>query len=435
MNFILTSKGEMDMLNRKWLRENSEVAKEKLATRGFDVSLIDDFLTSDENRRTLLQKVEEYKQKRNALSKKIGECKRKNEDATSLIKDVEAFNSWIKEFNDKLQEVEREADQLLAIIPNIPHDSVPIGKNEEDNVEVRRSGEIPTFSFEPKPHDEVGEQLGILDFARGAKVTGSRFVFYKGLGARLERALINFMLDIHTENGYTEFIPPQVVNSESLFATGQLPKFQEDLFQLTEKDYYLIPTAEVPITNYHRNEVLTNEELPKHYTSYSACFRSEAGSAGRDTKGIIRQHQFNKVELVKLTKPEDSYEELEKMTADAERILQLLNLPYRTVVLCTGDMGFGSAKTYDIEVWFPSQNKYREISSASNCEDFQAQRANIRFKRENDGKTEHVHTLNASGLAVGRTVAAILENYQNEDGTVTIPDVLIPYMGNKNSIK
>jgi len=419
------------MLNRKWLRENSEVAKEKLATRGFDVSLIDDFLTSDENRRTLLQKVEEYKQKRNALSKQIGEYKRKKEDATSLIKDVEAFNTWIKSFNDKLQEVEKEADQLLAIIPNIPHDSVPIGKNEDDNVEVRRNGEVPVFSFEPKPHDEIGEKLGILDFARGAKVTGSRFVFYKGLGARLERALINFMLDVHTENGYTEFIPPQIVNSESLFATGQLPKFQEDLFQLTEKDYYLIPTAEVPITNYHRNEVLTNEELPKHYTSYSACFRSEAGSAGRDTKGIIRQHQFNKVELVKLTKPEDSYEELENMTMDAERILQLLNLPYRTVALCTGDMGFGSAKTYDIEVWFPSQNKYREISSASNCEDFQAQRASIRFKRENEGKTEFVHTLNASGLAVGRTVAAILENYQNEDGTVTIPAVLIPYMGNK----
>lgn len=422
------------MLNRKWLGENSEVAKEKLATRGFDVSLIDDFLTSDENRRTLLQKVEEYKQKRNTLSKKIGECKRKNEDATSLMKDVEAFNAWIKSFNDKLQEVEKEADQLLATIPNIPHDSVPVGKNENDNVEVRRNGEVPVFSFEPKPHDEIGEKLGILDFARGAKVTGSRFVFYKGLGARLERALINFMLDIHTENGYTEFIPPQIVNSESLFATGQLPKFQEDLFQLTEKDYYLIPTAEVPITNYHRNEVLTNEELPKHYTSYSACFRSEAGSAGRDTKGIIRQHQFNKVELVKLTKPEDSYEELENMTADAERILQLLNLPYRTVVLCTGDMGFGSAKTYDIEVWFPSQNKYREISSASNCEDFQAQRASIRFKRENEGKTEFVHTLNASGLAVGRTVAAILENYQNEDGTVTIPDVLLPYMGNKTII-
>jgi seryl-tRNA synthetase len=295
-------------------------------------------------------------------------------------------------------------------------------------------GEIPKFNFTPKPHEEIGESLDILDFTRGAKVTGSRFTFYKGMGAKLERALISFMIDIHTEqNGYTELLPPQLVNFDSAFGTGQLPKFSRDMFE-TDDQYYLIPTAEIPVTNYHRDEILRIDELPKNYVAYSACFRSEAGSAGRDTKGIIRQHQFNKVELVKLVKPEDSYSELEKITADAEKILQLLKLPYRVITLCTGDAGFGSAKTYDIEVWFPNQNKYREISSATNFEDFQGRRANIRFKRDRDAKAEIVHTLNASGLAVGRCFAAILENYQNEDGSVTIPEVLIPYMGNKKII-
>jgi seryl-tRNA synthetase len=319
----------------------------------------------------------------------------------------------------------------LLAIPNLPHESVPIGNSEQDNVEIRKWGAPPVFSFEPKPHWELAHELGILDFEAAAKVTGSRFVFYKGLGARLERALISFMMDLHSDrHGYEEMMPPYIVNRESLTGTGQLPKFEEDVFQIAGTDYYLIPTAEVPVTNYCRDEILSAGELPKNFVAYSACFRSEAGAAGRDTRGLIRQHQFDKVELVKLVKPEDSYEELEKLTREAEEVLKLLKLPYRTVVLCTGDLGFSAAKTYDLEVWMPSSGTYREISSCSNFEDFQARRANIRFRRSAKDKPEFVHTLNGSGLAVGRTVAAIIENYQQADGSVIIPEVLRPYMNN-----
>ena len=326
--------------------------------------------------------------------------------------------------------METELKEILLSIPNLPHASVPVGRDEADNPEVRRVGEVPSFAFEPKAHWDLGEDLGILDFERGAKVTGARFTFYRGLGARLERALINFMLDVHTrEHGYTEFFPPFIANKESMTGTGQLPKFAEDMFKLEGLDYYLIPTAEVPITNLHRGEILDAKDLPRYYTAYSACFRAEAGSAGRDTRGIIRQHQFNKVEMVKFCLPENSYDELEKLVGNAERILQLLELPYRVITLCSGDIGFSSAKTYDLEVWLPSFNTYREISSCSNFEDFQARRADIKFRRDAKSKPEYVHTLNGSGLAIGRTVAAILENYQQADGSVLVPKVLRAFMG------
>jgi seryl-tRNA synthetase len=341
----------------------------------------------------------------------------------------------IKVLDDQLREVEMELESLLLSIPNIPHESVPIGDTEDDNVEVRKWGELPQFGFEPKPHWEVADQLQILDFERAGKVTGSRFVFYRGLGARLERALYNFMLDLHVdEHGYTEILPPFIVNRDSMTGTGQLPKFEEDAFKIVGEDYFLIPTAEVPVTNLHREEILTAEQLPISYAAFSANFRSEAGSAGRDTRGLIRQHQFNKVELVRFVKPEDSYEELEKLTGHAEKVLQLLKLPYRVLSMCTADLGFTAAKKYDLEVWIPSYGTYREISSCSNFEAFQARRANIRFRRDPKAKVEHVHTLNGSGLAIGRTVAAILENYQQEDGSVIIPEVLRPYMGNKERI-
>ncbi|MFB5166781.1 serine--tRNA ligase [Parageobacillus toebii] len=424
------------MLDVKYLRNHFEEVKEKLLKRGEDLTNIDRFEELDKKRRELIAKAEELKNKRNEVSQQIAVLKREKKDADHLIAEMRDVGDRIKAMDDEIRQVEEELNALLLSIPNIPHESVPVGKSEEDNVEVRKWGEPRSFSFEPKPHWDIAEKLGILDFERAAKVTGSRFVFYKGLGARLERALINFMLDVHIEEfGYQEILPPYLVNRASMTGTGQLPKFEEDAFRIETDDYFLIPTAEVPVTNLHRDEILSAEDLPIYYVAYSACFRAEAGSAGRDTRGLIRQHQFNKVELVKFVKPEDSYDELEKLTNQAERILQLLGLPYRVVCLCTGDLGFSSAKTYDIEVWLPSYGTYREISSCSNFEAFQARRANIRFRREPKAKPEYVHTLNGSGLAIGRTVAAILENYQQEDGTVVIPEVLRPYMGNLEVIR
>ena len=411
-------------------------SNKKLAHRGEDLSDFDQFEELDTKRRELIVKVEELKGKRNEVSQQVAALKREKKDADHLIKEMREVGEDIKKLDEELRTVESSLDKIMLSIPNIPHESVPVGETEDDNVEVRKWGELPEFSFEPKPHWDIADQLDILDFERAGKVTGSRFVFYKGLGARLERALYNFMLDLHVdEYGYTEVIPPYMVNRASMTGTGQLPKFEEDAFKIREEDYFLIPTAEVPITNLHRDEILSADELPINYAAFSACFRSEAGSAGRDTRGLIRQHQFNKVELVKFVKPEDSYEELEKLTNQAEKVLQLLELPYRVMSMCTGDLGFTAAKKYDIEVWIPSQNTYREISSCSNFEAFQARRANIRFRREAKGKPEHVHTLNGSGLAVGRTVAALLENYQQEDGSVIIPKALRPYMGNRDVIQ
>jgi seryl-tRNA synthetase len=434
--YIIIKKEVSLMLDVKYLRNHFQEVKEKLLKRGEDLTNIDRFEELDKKRRELIAKAEELKNKRNEVSQQIAVLKREKKDADHLIAEMRDVGDRIKAMDDEIRQVEEELNALLLSIPNVPHESVPVGKSEEDNVEVRKWGEPRSFSFEPKPHWDIAEQLGILDFERAAKVTGSRFVFYKGLGARLERALINFMLDVHIEEfGYQEILPPYLVNRASMTGTGQLPKFEEDAFRIETDDYFLIPTAEVPVTNLHRDEILSAEDLPIYYVAYSACFRAEAGSAGRDTRGLIRQHQFNKVELVKFVKPEDSYDELEKLTNQAERILQLLGLPYRVVCLCTGDLGFSSAKTYDIEVWLPSYGTYREISSCSNFEAFQARRANIRFRREPKAKPEYVHTLNGSGLAIGRTVAAILENYQQEDGTVVIPEVLRPYMGNLEVIR
>jgi seryl-tRNA synthetase len=384
----------------------------------------------------LQQQSEQLKNRRNTVSQEVAVKKRTGEDAEALILEMREVSDRIKAMDDELRVLDQDLNDLLMSLPNLPHESVPFGRTEEDNVELRRWGQLPTFTFEVKPHWEVAETLQLLDFQAAAKVTGSRFVFYKGLGARLERALINFMMDLHsTEHGYEEMLPPYIVNRDSLMGTGQLPKFEEDVFKLANSEYYLIPTAEVPVTNYHRDEILTIDQLPVSFVAFSACFRSEAGSAGRDTRGLIRQHQFNKVELVKLCKPEDSYDQLELLTSHAEKVLQLLKLPYRVLQLCTGDMGFSSAKTYDLEVWLPHSNMYREISSCSNFEDFQARRANIRFRRDSKAKPEFVHTLNGSGLALGRTVAAILENYQQPDGSVQVPDVLQPYMGQMQVIR
>ncbi|KMY57552.1 serine--tRNA ligase [Geobacillus stearothermophilus] len=424
------------MLDVKILRAQFEEVKEKLMQRGGDLANIDRFEQLDKERRRLIAEVEELKSKRNDVSQQIAALKREKKDAEPLIVQMREVGDRIKQMDEHIRQLEEELNALLLSIPNIPHESVPVGQSEEDNVEVRRLGEPRSFSFEPKPHWDIADQLGLLDFERAAKVTGSRFVFYKGLGARLERALINFMLDIHLDEfGYEEVLPPYLVNRASMIGTGQLPKFAEDAFHLDSEDYFLIPTAEVPVTNLHRDEILSADDLPLYYAAYSACFRAEAGSAGRDTRGLIRQHQFNKVELVKFVKPEDSYEELEKLTRQAETILQRLGLPYRVVALCTGDLGFSAAKTYDIEVWLPSYGTYREISSCSNFEAFQARRANIRFRRDPKAKPEYVHTLNGSGLAIGRTVAAILENYQQEDGSVIIPEALRPYMGNRDVIR
>ncbi len=423
------------MLDLKYLRANFADVKKRLECRGEDLTDLGKFEELDVKRRELIGKTEQLKSRRNEVSQQVAVLKREKKDADALITEMREVGEEIKALDDELRNVEENLGKLLLSIPNIPHESVPIGDSEDDNVVVRTWGDIKEFNYEPKPHWDLATDLGILDFERAAKVTGSRFVFYKGLGARLERALISFMLDLHVEeHGYTEVLPPYMVNRASMTGTGQLPKFEEDAFRIEAEDYFLIPTAEVPVTNMHREEILKAEDLPIKYAAYSACFRSEAGSAGRDTRGLIRQHQFNKVELVKFVKPEDSYEELEKLTANAERVLQLLELPYQVLSMCSADLGFTAAKKYDIEVWLPSYNTYREISSCSNFEDFQARRAGIRFRRDAKGKPEFVHTLNGSGLAIGRTVAAILENYQQEDGSIEIPKVLRPYMGGKEYI-
>ncbi|WP_018665283.1 serine--tRNA ligase [Heyndrickxia acidiproducens] len=417
------------MLDIKFLRANFDEVKKRMQHRGEDLTDFEKFGGLDKKRRELIMETENLKSRRNEVSQQVAALKREKKDATQLIEQMREVGDKIKGLDAELRKVEEELELLMLSIPNIPHESVPIGESEDDNVEIRKWGEVRNFGFEPKPHWDLAADLGILDFEKAAKVTGSRFVFYKGLGARLERALYNFMLDLHVEeHGYEEILPPYMVNRASMTGTGQLPKFEEDAFRVESKDYFLIPTAEVPVTNYHRDEILNGDDLPINYAAFSACFRSEAGSAGRDTRGLIRQHQFNKVELVKFVKPEDSYAELEKLTGHAEKVLQLLGLPYHVMSMCTADLGFTAAKKYDIEVWLPSSDTYREISSCSNFEAFQARRANIRFRREPNAKPEHVHTLNGSGLAIGRTVAAVLENYQQEDGSVVIPEVLRPYM-------
>ncbi len=416
------------MLDIKFLRQNIDFVKSKIAERSQSIDL-DAFVRLDAKRRDILQEVEALRNERNAVSKQVGERKKRKEDAQDLISRMGEVSTRIRELEDQLKETEESLQSLLMTIPNIPHESVAYGTSSEDNPVVRVWGEKPQFDFTPKPHWEIGENLNILDFARGAKITGARFTLYRGAGAMLERAIINFMLDLHgREHGYTEILPPFMANRDSMTGTGQLPKFAEDLFKIENLEYYLIPTAEVPVTNIHRDEILEEKILPVYYVAYSPCFRAEAGSYGKDTRGLIRQHQFNKVEMVKFATPETSYEELEKLTLNAEEVLKRLNIPYRTVCLCTGDLGFSSAKTYDVEAWLPGQDTYREISSCSNFEDFQARRASIRFRRESTGKLDFVHTLNGSGLAAGRTLVAVLENYQQADGSVVIPEALRPYM-------
>ncbi|MBC2724025.1 serine--tRNA ligase [Desulfosporosinus sp.] len=416
------------MLDLKFVRTNPEVVKEALEKRHVSISL-DHFLKQEEERRKLLFEIETLKARRNLVSEEVGRLKKSGKDAESLVLEMREVGQNIKDLEDTSANIVQEMEKVLYEIPNIPHTSVPIGLDESANVQIRTWGIPRVFDFEPKAHYEVGETLDVFDFVRAAKVTGARFTFYKGLGAKLERSLISFMLDRHTAKGYTEILPPYMVNRASMIGTGQLPKFEDDAFKIVGTDYFLIPTAEVPVTNLYRDEILDGSKLPIRHCAYSSCFRSEAGSAGRDTRGLIRQHQFNKVELVKFSLPENSYEELELLTKDAESILQELELPYRVMALSTGDLGFTSAKTYDLEVWLPSFNTYREISSCSNFEDFQARRANIRFRRGPKGKPEFVHTLNGSGLAIGRTVAAIMENYQEKDGRVRVPKALQPYMG------
>ncbi|MGM9885427.1 serine--tRNA ligase [Streptococcus hyointestinalis] len=423
------------MLDLKRIRTDFEAVSDQLATRGVSKDTLEELKALDQKRRDLLVTSEEAKAKRNTASAAIAQAKRNKEDASQQIAAMQELSATIKGIDKELAELDEAVQSIITTLPNIPAKDVPVGADEDENVEVRRWGTPRSFDFDVKAHWDLGEDLGILDWERGAKVTGSRFLFYKGLGARLERALYNFMLDEHAKEGYTEVIPPYMVNHDSMFGTGQYPKFKEDTFELADSDYVLIPTAEVPLTNYYRGEIIDGQDLPIYFTAMSPSFRSEAGSAGRDTRGLIRLHQFHKVEMVKFAKPEESYDELEKMVANAENILQKLELPYRVITLCTGDMGFSAAKTYDLEVWIPAQNTYREISSCSNTEDFQARRAQIRYRDEADGKVKLLHTLNGSGLAVGRTVAAILENYQNEDGSVTIPEVLRPYMGGVEVIK
>ncbi|KSU03398.1 serine--tRNA ligase [Lactococcus lactis] len=423
------------MLDIKKIRADFDGVAAKLATRGVEKEKLEKLHDLDIQRRELIVKSEALKAERNSVSDEISQVKRAKGDASAQIAAMQKVSAEIKAIDAELAEIEENLNEIIIMLPNLPHESTPIGADEDDNVEVRRVGQTPTFNFEPKAHWDLGEDLGILDWERGGKVTGSRFLFYKGAGARLERALYNFMLDEHGKEGYTEMITPYMVNQESMFGTGQYPKFKEDTFELKDdRGFVLIPTAEVPLTNYYRGEILDGAELPIKFTAMSPSFRSEAGSAGRDTRGLIRLHQFHKVEMVKFAKPDQSYDELEKMTANAENILQKLGLAYRVVALSTGDMGFSAAKTYDLEVWIPAQNTYREISSCSNCEDFQARRAQIRY-RDEEGKVQLLHTLNGSGLAVGRTVAAILENYQNEDGSITVPEVLRPYMGGLEVIK
>jgi seryl-tRNA synthetase len=423
------------MLDIRLLRNNYDKVAQALESRQASTELIAEFPKLDSSRREKLTESDTLKNRRNVVSQEVAKIKKSGGNADGLIAEMKEVGDRIKQLDEEIREIDVALDALLLSIPNVPHDSVPIGASEEDNVELRKFGEPRTFEFDPKAHYDLGNDLGILDFEAAGKVTGSRFVFYKGLGARLERALINFMMDLHADqHGYEEVLPPYIVNRDSLVGTGQLPKFAEDLFKLEGTDYFLIPTAEVPVTNIHRDEILSVESLPKRFVAFSGCFRSEAGAAGRDTRGLIRQHQFNKVELVQLVTPDQSYEVLEQLTGHAERVLQLLGLPYRVLALCTGDMGFGSAKTYDIEVWIPSAGTYREISSCTNFEDFQARRAAIRYRPESGAKPEFVHTLNGSGLALGRTVAAILENYQQVDGSVVIPEALRPYMGGIDSI-
>ncbi len=418
------------MLDIRLLRNNYDKVAQALESRQASVELIAEFPKLDSSRREKLTESDNLKNRRNVVSQEVAKIKKSGGNADELIAEMKEVGDRIKQLDEEIREIDVALDALLLAIPNVPHESVPVGASEEDNVEIRKFGEPRSFEFDPKAHYDLGSDLGILDFEAAGKVTGSRFVFYKGLGARLERALINFMMDLHSDqHGYEEVLPPYIVNRDSLVGTGQLPKFAEDLFKLEGTDYFLIPTAEVPVTNIHRDEILSAESLPKRFVAFSGCFRSEAGAAGRDTRGLIRQHQFNKVELVQLVTPDQSYEVLEQLTGHAERVLQLLGLPYRVLALCTGDMGFGSAKTYDIEVWIPSAGTYREISSCTNFEDFQARRAAIRYRPESGAKPEFVHTLNGSGLALGRTVAAILENYQQVDGSVVIPEALRPYMG------
>ncbi len=417
------------MLDIKLIRENPEKVKAAMKTRNKDMdAVVDEILEIDAEVRALTQKADALKAEQNAASKKIPQIKKEGGDISEIMARMNEIKEEVKTLDAQKNELAAKQKTMMYEFPNVPSDSTPVGKDDSENVEIRRNGEPRSFDFEAKAHWEIGADLGILDPETAAKVTGTRFHFYKGLGARLERAIISFFLDTHTAHGYTEVFPPFMVNRASMTGTGQLPKFEEDAFKLTN-DYFLIPTAEVPVTNMFRDDILDGTQLPMSFCAYSACFRAEAGSAGRDTRGLIRQHQFNKVELVKFAKPEESYAELEKLTNDAERVLQLLGLPYRVVALTTGDIGFSSAKTYDIEVWMPSYGRYVEISSCSNFEDFQARRASIRFKNGPKDKAQLVHTLNGSGVAVGRTTAAILENYQNADGTVTIPEVLVPYMG------
>jgi len=417
------------MLDVKLMRENLDEVKTRMATRGAEIDW-NEFGAVDRERREALANIERLKEKKNRLSGEIGKIKKNGGDATALMRDVEEVSEDIRTAEGPLAEIEARFEQFMLTLPNLPNPGVPVGKNADDNKEIRRWGDLPKFDFEPKNHWDIGEELGILDFERAAKIAGARFAVYRDAGARLERALINFMLDLHTqEHGYKEMIPPALVNRTALVGTGQLPKFEEDLFRLAQGEYFLIPTAEVPLTNLHRDEMIEREDLPIKYVAYTPCFRSEAGSYGKDVRGLIRLHQFNKVEMVKFTEPETSYDELESMVRNAEEVLKRLKVPYRVVELCTGDLGFGSAKTYDLEVWVPGQNTYREISSCSNCEDFQARRANIRYRKENKGRPIFVHTLNGSGLAVGRTLVAVLENYQQKDGSVVIPDALRSYMG------
>ncbi|WP_010309216.1 serine--tRNA ligase [Kurthia senegalensis] len=424
------------MLDIKRVRANLAEVKEKLAHRNEELGTLDHFEEWDQKRRELIAKTEELKAARNKATEVIAVKKRAKEDAQDDILKMRELSAEIKKMDVELAAIEEKFQDMMMRLPNIPHESTPVGDTEDDNVEVYVRGDIPTFDFEPKAHWDIATDLGIIDFERAAKVTGSRFVFYRGLGARLERALWNFMMDLHADkHGYEEMLPPYMANRASLTGTGQLPKFEEDAFLVEKEDYFLIPTAEVPVTNFYRDEILSADMLPQAFTAFSACFRSEAGSAGRDTRGLIRQHQFNKVELVRFVKPEDSYEQLELLTSHAEEVLTLLGLPYRKLSMCTADLGFTAAKKYDLEVWIPAQDKFREISSCSNFEDFQARRAGIRFRRDKNAKPEYVHTLNGSGLAVGRTIAAILENYQQADGSVKIPEALVPYMGGVTEIK
>ena len=423
------------MLDLKLIRGETEKVKAALGRRKENVD-IDTIIAVDDKRRALLYEVEGLKAKQNDVTKKIPAMKKAGEDTTAVFAEMKEISEKIKEFDAQVRTVEEELNRMMLTIPNIPDASVPDGDTDEDNVEIRKFGEPKDFGFEPKAHWDLGKDLGVLDPDTAAKITGTRFTVYKDLGAKLERAVINYYLDTHTEkNGYTEVFPPFMVHRNSMIGTGQLPKFEEDAFKVAGTEYFLVPTAEVPVTNMYREQILDGSQLPIKHVAYTACFRAEAGSAGRDTRGLIRQHQFNKVELVKFAKPEESYEELEKLTRDAESVLQGLGLPYRVVQICIGDLGFTAAKKYDIEVWMPSYGRYVEISSCSNFEDFQARRANIKYKDGQGSKAQYVHTLNGSGVAVGRTVAAILENYQNEDGSITIPDVLVPYMGGKTVIK